>query len=142
MEDPIAMAEEAAPVYIDIAWCFALVLGLFLFTGCEGATAAVVVPTVSPQVIQGKAVFSESCARCHSTTAGAVVVGPSLYGVADRAGSTVEGLDARSYLLQSILAPDRHLVPGFQNLMPADLAKKLSGEEIDAVIAYLETLHE
>jgi hypothetical protein len=31
-------------------------------------------------------------------------------------------------------------VDGFDNLMPENLGKKLTGEELDAVVAYLMTL--
>jgi hypothetical protein len=38
------------------------------------------------------------------------------------------------------MQPDAYLVEGFENLMPASLSKQLTGEELDAVIAYLQTL--
>ena len=99
-------------------------------------------PTTSPQILAGMALFSRECSRCHGLAAETVIVGPPLGGIADRARERVPGQDAAGYLLQSILAPDRYLVEGYENLMPSDLGKKLTGEELDAIIAYLLTLHE
>ncbi|MBK8431610.1 MAG: hypothetical protein IPL28_10120 [Chloroflexi bacterium] len=62
-------------------------------------------------------------------------------GVGNRAAERVPGQDARTYLMTSILNPSAYLVEGFQDgLMPANLAKKLTGEELDGVIEYLLTL--
>lgn len=69
-----------------------------------------------------------------------IIRGPSLFGVAGRAGQRVSGMDARSYMYNSILNPTAYMVDGFQNLMPTDLGKTLTGEELDAVVAYLFTL--
>ena len=111
--------------------------------GCGGApTAPPPTPTLSPLAVQGQQVFSAECARCHAIADETVIVGPPLGGIATRAGSRVDGATAEQYLFKSILAPDSYLVDGYENLMPADLAKKLTGEEMDAVVAYLLTLSE
>lgn len=96
--------------------------------------------TLAPGEVSGEVVFSQQCAPCHLLTPDDVKVGPSLHGIADHAGNRVEGQDARTYLLVSILRPDEYLVEDFDNLMPASLAKNLTGEEMDAVIDYLLTL--
>ncbi len=97
-------------------------------------------PTLSAQAQLGKQVFSRDCGACHSTTPDTVIVGPSLAGIASHADSRVEGQDAYTYLLTSVMQPEAYLVEGFENLMPASLSKQLTGEELDAVIAYLQTL--
>ena len=118
-----------------------LILCLLLLAACGGgAEAAPPPPTLSPQAQLGKQVFSPDCGACHSTTPDTVIVGPSLAGIANKAGSRVEGQDAYTYLLTSVMQPDAYLVEGFENLMPASLSKQLTGEELDAVIAYLQTL--
>ena len=38
------------------------------------------------------------------------------------------------------MQPDAYLVQGYENLMPNNLSKELTGEELDAVVAYLQTL--
>ena len=118
-----------------------LILCLLLLAACGGgAEAAPPPPTLSPQAQLGKQVFSRDCGACHSTTPDTVIVGPSLAGIANKAGSRVEGQDAYTYLLTSVMQPEAYLVEGFENLMPASLSKQLTGEELDAVIAYLQTL--
>jgi hypothetical protein len=63
-----------------------------------------------------------------------------MYGIVQRAGSRVPDQDAQTYLLSSIIDPGSHLVEGYQDLMPATFGKRLTGEEIDALVAYLLTL--
>lgn len=88
----------------------------------------------------GKQVFTRDCGACHSTSPDTIIVGPSLAGVATRAETRVEGQDAYTYLLTSVMQPDAYLVEGYENLMPNNLSKQLTGEELDAVVAYLQTL--
>ena len=81
------------------------------------------------------------CVVCHSTDPGRTLVGPSLAGIASRAGSTVPGLGAEEYLRQSIVDPDTYVVPGFPSgQMLPDLADSLTGDEIDQLVAYMLTL--
>ncbi|MCB9007852.1 MAG: cytochrome c [Ardenticatenaceae bacterium] len=118
-----------------------LILYLLFLAACGGgAEAAPPTPTLSPQAQQGKQVFSRDCGACHSTTPDTIIVGPSLAGVASRAATRVDGQDAYTYLLTSVMQPEAYLVEGFENLMPASLSKQLTGEELDAVIVYLQTL--
>ncbi len=93
-----------------------------------------------PRIEQGRALSSLHCASCHALSADTVIVGPSLAGIGMRAGQSVPGLDPRQYLELSILAPEDYVVEGFGNLMPGDFGKKLTGEELDALVAYLLTL--
>lgn len=88
----------------------------------------------------GRRVFQQHCAACHALTPDTVIVGPSLAGIATRAGTRVPGLDARRYIELSILRPGDYVVEGFPNAMPADLGKKITGEEFDALVAFLMTL--
>lgn len=70
-------------------------------------------------------------------------VGPSHYGVADRAGTYVEGMSAEEYLRQSIVDPNAHVVEGFQpNVMYQNYAEDLTDTQINNLVAYLLTLHE
>ncbi|MFW6070634.1 MAG: c-type cytochrome [bacterium] len=129
----------------SLAWLALLLflgLGLLLATGCASSAAAPpeATATVDPVVAQGQRLFSQHCASCHAVDGDAVIVGPSLEGIASRAATRVEGLDARQYLDQSIVQPSAFLVPGFDDVMPSTLGKQLSGEELDALIAYLLTL--
>ncbi len=120
-----------------ILWSWAV-----LWAACGGAVEPTAVPTppLTAQEALGKTVFQQNCASCHSNVAGQIIVGPSLFGVEQRAASRVPGQDAKTYLLTSIMNPGAYVVEGFDDLMPRSFAKSLTGEEIDAVIAYLLTL--
>lgn len=70
-------------------------------------------------------------------------VGPSHYGLADRAGEYEEGTSAEAYLRESIVNPNAHIVDGFsENVMYQNYAEDLSDEQIDDLVAYLLTLEE
>ena len=112
---------------------------LLILTACDGAAPTDVTPTRSAEQKLGATVFSQECARCHSLEPDTVIVGPSLHGVADRAGSRVPNQDAAEYLLVSILSPADYIVAGFDDLMPTTLGTDLTSEELDAVIAFLLT---
>jgi hypothetical protein len=98
-----------------------------------------------PGVDRGREVFTSqslgACDVCHSTKPGDVGVGPSLAGVADRAGDRVAGLDAEAYLRQSILDPDAYVVDGFRAGQMLDIyEERLSEDDLDALVEYLLTL--
>ena len=115
---------------------------LALLVGVGGAAERPPPPTLAPQWAAGQRVFVTHGGACHSPTADTVIVGPSLAGIAARGGQRVDGLDARAYVYSSVLQPSDHLVEGFDDLMPQDLAKKLTGEELDAVVGYVLSLEE
>jgi nitric oxide reductase subunit C len=122
---------------------------LLLFLAACGASASGVTATATPAFPQdsieaeGAALFSGKgrCATCHSLSPDTVIVGPSLAGIGARAGTRVESLTAAEYLDESIVRPDVFRPPGFENeQMDTSLAKQLTVEEIDALVAYLLTL--
>jgi mono/diheme cytochrome c family protein len=86
------------------------------------------------------------CSACHSLQPGQTLVGPSLAGIDSRAGSTVAGQDATTYIRHSIQAPSEYLVPGGsfasggKSLMPANLGNDMSAQDLADLIAYLSTL--
>lgn len=118
-----------------------LLLLAALSAGCGGATAAPPpTPTPDPALAAGKAVFVAHCGACHSASADTIIVGPSLAGIAQSGATRVDGLDARTYVYSSILQPGDYVVEGYEDLMPKDLGKKLTGEELDSVVAYVLSL--
>lgn len=119
-----------------------LVFLTILLLGCGGEPEPTATATLSAELAAGHAVYQSHCAICHALTADTVVRGPSFYGVATRAGQRVEGQDARIYLYESISRPGDYLVEGYENIMPTNLAKDLTGEELDAVVDYLLTFEE
>jgi nitric oxide reductase subunit C len=112
----------------------------FFMTACSNAPGPQATPSLSPIEQEGLRLFILNCATCHANVPDSVIVGPSLSGVASRAGQRVEGMDARTYLQTSILNPAAFIVAGFPDSMPKDLGKQLTGEEFDAILAYLLTL--
>jgi len=63
-----------------------------------------------------------------------------LAGIATRAETRTADNEASQYILTSILRPCDEVVDGFQCLMPENFGKKLTGEELDALVAFLLTL--
>ena len=102
---------------------------------------------MAPGVAEGRDLFNSrsegACDVCHSVEPGHDGVGPSLAGIADRAGERVEGLDAEAYLKQSIYSPDEYVVDGYPaGQMLAVYRDRLSEQELEALITYLLSLSE
>lgn len=117
--------------------------------GVEGTAGA------ADPVVRGQAVFNGAgaCATCHAVAPGVTLVGPSLAGVATRAGARVSAPgytghahSALAYLHESIVTPSAYLVPGDRystggrSFMPEGYDKTLTPEQIDDLVAYLATL--
>lgn len=95
-----------------------------------------------------------TCASCHYVQPVAVndLVGPVMYGAAERAARRDETeLNAVTYLRNSIIAPNKYLVPnegdkvyaaGNQSLMHQTYATDLTPDEINDLVAYMLTLRE
>lgn len=115
-----------------------------LLVACGGAASAKSVG--DPQ--QGKTLFNQAaireapgCVTCHSPEPGRVIIGPSLAGVAARAGERVAGKLAVDYLRESITNPNAYVVEGFSaGVMYQKFKEVLTEEEINNLVAYLLTL--
>jgi len=46
----------------------------------------------------------------------------------------------RDYLVESIREPGKQIVEGFQNIMPENIGADLTDEQIDDLIAFIESL--
>lgn len=69
------------------------------------------------------------------------MVGPSLAGIGTRAAGRVPGMSAEDYLYESILSPDDFKFPGFEEIsMDPNVARRLTGEQLDDLVAFLLTL--
>src|SRR5512136_976747 len=88
------------------------------------------------------------CMACHSLAPGEVKTGPSLAGVAGRAGSREPGKSAEQYIRESIQQPNAFIVPDSptfkgangKSVMPEGLANQMSPQDLADLIAYLQTL--
>lgn len=83
------------------------------------------------------------CIGCHSAD-GSALIGPSwkgLIGSERRFSDGTTDLADADYIKSSILAPNDQVVEGFNaGVMPQDLADRMSEQEIDDLIAYIESL--
>jgi cytochrome c2 len=103
-----------------------------------------------PDPAAGKQIYYENasgvnagCRICHSLEKGERIIGPSFYGIADRARERVPGMTAEEYLRQSILEPNAFVVPGYpEGQMLQTFGDILTEEQIQDLIAFLMTLEE
>lgn len=103
-----------------------------------------------PDPIAGESIYYETaagvnagCRICHSLEKDEVIIGPSFYGIADRAGSRVSGMTAEEYLHESIVNPNAYVVTGFpKGQMIQNFGKILTEEQINDLMAFLMTLKE
>jgi len=97
---------------------------------------------------EGEAIFNQAmiheapgCITCHSVEPNKVLIGPSLAGVATRAGQRVPGKSAVDYLRECIINPNAYVVEGFSTgVMYQSFGEVLDEGEINNLIAYLLTL--
>jgi len=125
-----------------------LMVAALVLAACGGGGGGASQPAASGgagDAAAGKALFAQTvlganpgCITCHSLEAGKTLVGPSMAGIAGRAGSTVSGQSAEQFLRQSITEPDAYIAKGFQKgLMPKPT---LTDKQANDLIAYLQTL--
>lgn len=121
---------------------------LLLLAACASPAATPappLTPRPDPNTSEGRgaALFAGKgrCATCHALSPDTVIVGPSLAGIANRAATRVEGRTAEQYIEESILNPDAYRPPGFESQqMDTSLAKLLTVDEVEELVAYLMTL--
>jgi nitric oxide reductase subunit C len=107
-------------------------------------------------IAKGQALFNATppaCFACHSVAPGVQLAGPSLAGLATRAEQILaskdymgKAQDIAGYIRESIVDPHAH-IPGDGNfgvdgrsLMPDNFDEQLRAEQIDQLVAYLESL--
>ncbi|MCU0511084.1 MAG: cytochrome c [Anaerolineae bacterium] len=100
----------------------------------------------------GEALFNEThvlpdgqqwaCSTCHAVAGDTVKIGPSLWGVGERAAGRVAGQGTYTYLYNSIRHPQDYVVEGYAGgqQMPLFDATVLNDAEVYDIIAYLMAL--
>ena len=123
-----------------------LILYTLILSACNANPPSIISYDALPatgDIERGAALFSQQinlappCFACHNETAAA---SPALAGFGERAGTRVEGQDAREYAFYSIVEPGRFIVEGFGNAMYNQYDENLSPQEIADLIAYLLSL--
>ncbi len=129
---------------LAVIWFYAFVAGLVP----ESSTAINLTSLdwSDPESVaeQGAAIFNGKgqCSACHTVDPSAPKGRcPDLTDIGANAANRQPGLDAKTYLIESLYEPANYLVPGYGKIMPeiwkAPIA--LSKLEIEAVIAYLQS---
>lgn len=134
--------------YLLIAFLLIAVLALAACGGNKESAAPSSTDGGGADVAAGQKIFQETvigtnpgCSTCHSLEPDKILVGPSLAGIAGRAGSIVSGMSAEEYIHQAIVEPDAHVAEGFTvGSMPAGFDKALSEQQLNDLVAYLMTL--
>lgn len=94
-------------------------------------------------VLRGELVAQQfGCTACHSSD-GSELAGPTWLGVYGSTEMLTDGTSVlvdRAYLIKSIREPGFQVVEGFQNIMPENIGADLSEEQIDDLIAFIESL--
>jgi cytochrome c2 len=84
-----------------------------------------------PDLANGEKIFSNfGCSGCHNTTS-AKLIGPGLAGI---------GSKGEDYVLESIISPGAVIADGFSDLMPKTFKAQIKEDDLEDLIAYLETL--
>lgn len=119
-------------VRLGLTAALAVVLGIAMVRSEQGQAQQETPP--------GRLLFvATGCGGCHriGDNNPFMEIGPSLIGLADRAGDRVAGMSAAEYVEQSILQPQAFTVTGFAGSSEAMPAFPLSAEEVDSLIAFL-----
>lgn len=125
-------------------------LGLICLPSCSPTPPATPTATVTPAAdpVRGEEIFvkginsSPPCITCHQANGAAVglALGPSLIGIRNRAAARVAGMDAATYLTNSILHPADFIVPGYRDIMYPQFDDHFTEQDVADLIAYLMTL--
>ncbi len=127
----------------------ALIISLVFLGACSADTPQVSFNELDFELADagsGQKLFNQSnneapaCSACHSVTGETSSIGNSLAGVAETAGSRVQGQSAEEYLYWSIVRPGQYLVAGYSNIMYAEYEDRLEAPDLADMIAYLLTL--
>lgn len=136
-------AEGALAIFVVVA----VGGSMFLFAGDSGSdgSTATTVPVVFDQesATRGQVTAESSgCLQCH-TVDGTPSSGPTWKGLAGSSrplttGESVIADDA--YLRNSIIDPASQVIEGFDPIMPPDYGDSLDEQEINDLIAYINSL--
>lgn len=138
----------AAEAGLAVLVVLLLGVGFWLYTG-EDLGGEPTTDTTTPVAIDQEAAArgmqlanDSGCLACHSVD-GAPGTGPTWKGTAgsSRPLETGESVVAdAAYLFNSIVDPGSQVVAGFADVMPADYVDQLTADEINDLVAYIQSL--
>src|ERR671915_1347349 len=107
--ETLALTGDVSPAQLAEA-------GERIYNGAGGCTACHGLGTRAPNLLTDHAGQGPIGARC----------------------GTRQGLDCKAYLYQSMVEPNKYVVPGFEPIMP-DMRRSMTNDQIWATIAFLQT---
>ena len=107
--EALALTSDVSPAQLAAA-------GERVYNGAGGCTACHGLGTRAPNLLTDHAGQGPIGARC----------------------GTRQGLDCKAYLYQSMVEPNKFVVPGFEPIMP-DMRRSMTNDQIWATIAFLQT---
>ncbi len=82
-----------------------------------------------------------ACTTCHYIDSAEMLVGPGQLNLLYRAADRVEGQGPYTYMYNSIVNPNEHVVEGYPaNVMPMNYADLLSEQDLYDIVAYMASL--
>lgn len=139
MQDHAAIYQERADNKANLSPQEIENIADYLLALKPGDISQIVAPLITggtPEERGEQLFISIGCNACHSLDAETTIVGPSLVGIADRAG-TRTSLSAEDYMRESINDPGAYIVDGFTNSM---VVPKIPPDQVNDLIAYISTL--
>ncbi len=105
---------------------------LFMVAGCGPSLApSKPLSELSPQEVQGRAVYQQDCASCHYANKTGDLHGPSLFAMY-RKKYLPSGAPANDDRVTQVIVRGRGMMPGCGN--------QLDNQQLQALLAYLHTL--
>ncbi len=95
-------------------------------------------PPASEPYARGRQLYGRlDCGRCHVIDGEGGRLGPDLSHIGTVAADREAGTSADEYIRRSIVDPGAYVVPGYNDVMPRGLARRLSDADLDALVLYL-----
>ena len=113
------------------------VLGLCVVLAAALTLACEEQPASEPYA-RGRQLYRQlDCGRCHVIDGDGGRLGPDLSHIGTVAADRQAETSAEDYIRESILSPGAYVVPGYNDVMPRGLARRLSQSDLDALVLYL-----
>jgi cytochrome c553 len=97
-------------------------------------------PPATEPYARGRQLYRQlDCGRCHVIDGDGGRLGPDLSHIGTTGATRDAAVSAEDYIRASILTPGAYVVPGYNDVMPRGLARRLSDSDLDALVLYLSS---